>query len=417
MAAVSLEQIEALLEELRRRFEADYAANPVIAAILEKAERREATYADARRYASEVDRLCGRATADFTLRTSQGVDPAFYRDNFREFQSALLPNVLDRNYQLIADYCEKVQKGLNEGAGLGLKAQRVWQDQDRVTGIVKHVTRADSPEQAAQRASRDMAALDTHYVNRSIQVNADWHYKLGLFPKIVRTGGAKCCEWCAEVEGTFTYPDVPKDVFRNHEECKCSIDYNPGDGKTEHLTVGDNKRWGDYSDELVQERKEFGLHDDRDPAKIEMRKAFGIESSSRGNPAAIVHFGEGLSAKQERILELLPEYDSRVNLPKNSVTMRDLAALTAKTGDEFALFRRPDGCYVIRGNATSVNIHDDDARMLSRLGYRWTGHTHPGADEYCLAPSGGDYRILDCFENQESSSIWNSMGKHREFWR
>lgn len=94
--------------------------------------------------------------------------------------------------------------------------------------------------------------------------------------------------------------------------------------------------------------------------------------------------------------------------------MIDLSALTAKTGDEFAMFTKGKERLVIRGNAYSVNVNAETALKLASQGYKWSGHTHPGIDRNCLIASLGDIAILRCF-NQKVAYIYNSMGQHLEF--
>ena len=79
-------------------------------------------------------------------------------------------------------------------------------------------------------------------------------------------------------------------------------------------------------------------------------------NTSKGRPSAIVIFGRPLNNMQEKLLKSLSEYDSRVVVKKSEVRMMDLAALTAVTGVEFALFSRGSECLVIRGDAVHVNI-------------------------------------------------------------
>lgn len=49
---------------------------------------------------------------------------------------------------------------------------------------------------------------------------------------------------------------------------------------------------------------------------------------------------------------------------KGDVSLNDLAALTAKTGDEFAMFTRGSQRIIIRGNANAVNINGSMAQEL-----------------------------------------------------
>lgn len=81
-------------------------------------------------------------------------------------------------------------------------------------------------------------------------------------------------------------------------------------------------------------------------------------NSSRGNPSAITHFDVELNTRQKNLLQQLPDCDSSIVVNKGDVSLNDLAALTAKTGDEFAMFTRGSQRMIIRGNASAVNIND-----------------------------------------------------------
>lgn len=136
--------------------------------------------------------------------------------------------------------------------------------------------------------------------------------------------------------------------------------------------------------------------------------------TGKGSPGAISHFGVSLNNRQKKILDSLPEYDSRVTVPKKSVSMKDLSALTAETGVEYAMFTKGNERMIIRGSAGKVNIGEREAEELKRAGFKWSGHTHPG-DATVLQASAGDYHILSIF-GQASSVIYNSLGDHYIFW-
>lgn len=148
--------------------------------------------------------------------------------------------------------------------------------------------------------------------------------------------------------------------------------------------------------------------DERIGSPIEQR------NTGKGNPNAILLFDRPLNARQIKLLATLEGYDSRVLVHKKSVNMRDLCALTAYTGDEFALFTKGKERLIIRGNVNSVNVDIEQAQQLSENGYKWSGHTHPGTDANCLIASPGDSLILKAF-GQKRSSIYNSKGQYDVF--
>ncbi len=136
--------------------------------------------------------------------------------------------------------------------------------------------------------------------------------------------------------------------------------------------------------------------------------------TGKGNPNAILHYDRPLNKRQQELIDVLSEYDSRATVRKNNVSMSDLSALTAMTGDEFAMFTKGKERLIIRGNAYKVNITIDDARLLAKEGYKWSGHTHPGTDWNSLISSKGDKEILKCFE-QSQSVVHNSKGQFLRF--
>lgn len=139
-----------------------------------------------------------------------------------------------------------------------------------------------------------------------------------------------------------------------------------------------------------------------------------IERGSNGNPAAIVHFDFDLNRRQQRLLDKLPVYGSRAEVSKRSVSMKDLSAMTAKTGDEFAMFTKGDTRLVVRGSSTNTPVTYADAEQLAAAGYRWSGHTHPGWGNNVMTASSGDYAILRAFRHA-TSVIYDSLGRHQTF--
>ena len=137
-------------------------------------------------------------------------------------------------------------------------------------------------------------------------------------------------------------------------------------------------------------------------------------NTSRGNPNAINHFDADLNTRQQNLLNQLPDYDSSIIIKKSDVNLNDLSALTAKTGDEFAMFTRGSQRLIVRGGPINVNIDAVRAQALYDAGYKWSGHTHPGTDFNVKMPSPGDKGILNIFK-QEQSVIYDSKGRFELF--
>ena len=185
-------------------------------------------------------------------------------------------------------------------------------------------------------------------------------------------------------------------------------------------------RWGLDEDELqtLKERAEFfGLDKTEEftdfknkylDAASMIYSPINSRNTAKGKPQGIVQFGTGLNNRQKKLLEQLGEYDASTIVAKKDVNMADLCALTAETGDEFAMFTNGSQRLIIRGDKKSVNVTVDKAKEMMQNGYRWSGHTHPGYDYNSLTASDGDYNVLKAF-GQKEGIIYNSLGQYMIF--
>jgi hypothetical protein len=144
-----------------------------------------------------------------------------------------------------------------------------------------------------------------------------------------------------------------------------------------------------------------------------LRRFDAVQRNLRRKPAEGV-LGSPLNTRQQSLLDSLPEYDSRVVVPKNSVNMADLAALTAKTGVEYAMFTKGNERLVVRGDCNTVNVDVAEAKELNAQGYRWSGHTHVSIEMHDLIASPEDDLVLRQFR-QNTSVIYGANGKHLTF--
>jgi hypothetical protein len=131
-----------------------------------------------------------------------------------------------------------------------------------------------------------------------------------------------------------------------------------------------------------------------------------------GEPWAILKYDKPLNDRQQALLNQLPEFDSRAIVDKGDVTMVDLSALTAKTGDEFAMFTRGSRRLIVRGDSEHVDIDPQKAAEMSAQGYKWSGHTHVKG----LVASEGDKAVLRAF-TQNKSAVYNALGEFRRFFK
>lgn len=159
----------------------------------------------------------------------------------------IIPPTMTDSYQQISDYCYAAQSALNENAGISIKAQRAPINTDRIDGIVNRVSQEPFDEidwiLKAPIENFCRSVVDDHK-----KANADFHYRSGLRPRIIRKTDGKCCKWCSNLAGAYEYsPGMDREVFRRHENCGCTVEYDPGDGSKRRQNVW-SKEWKQKSE-------------------------------------------------------------------------------------------------------------------------------------------------------------------------
>lgn len=140
----------------------------------------------------------------------------------------LIPQALGLDHEHVVQACEQVQLALNADAGLGINYVPPIFDGNRAYGLVAELR--DNPEFVnIERTFYDqLVNFSQNVVDESIRVNANVLSNAGVQSKIVRHPEVGACAWCRAVAGTYEYADVRRtrnDVWRRHENCRCTIDF------------------------------------------------------------------------------------------------------------------------------------------------------------------------------------------------
>ena len=138
---------------------------------------------------------------------------------------------------------------------------------------------------------------------------------------------------------------------------------------------------------------------------------------SASTPAEIAWGTGKLSSRQTALLEALPTAKSQLKLHKSGINSTDIAALTAYTGDEFAIFTRGSQRLVARGYYNEMGLRVKNLQLLKEQGFKLSAHTHPTNttfSRYILEASDGDRLALKILE-QERSLILDSLGRRNIF--
>lgn len=189
----------------------------------------------------------------------------------------VLRPLLEEDHALVADAAAAVQQQLNKAVGLGLLAQRVPVDEDRIDDILNKICAAERYEDVAYMLDEPVRTFSRMAVDDTLKVNVQFQGRVGLRPRVVRHTTGSCCEWCSRLAGSYDYPHVPTDVYRRHERCRCRVEYDPGDGRRQNVW---DKKWTEGSSDRQERIKKLSTIDDNS-AKIEARKALGMDLPTR----------------------------------------------------------------------------------------------------------------------------------------
>lgn len=271
-----------LLVQLQEDFHARIRENKKLQELLELVNEGKATYIQADEMAYEIGMALSQAFGNCLSSASLPDGKMYYNIAQRVVQP-----LLEEDHKLVADVATQVQEALNKKAKIGLKPQTVAVNQDRVYGIVNKISEADVFDDVAWVLGSPVVNFSQAVVDSVLRENVNFQGKAGLSPKVIRKAERKCCSWCNALAGEYRYPDVPHDVYRRHENCRCQVDYDPGSGKRQNVHT---KQWT------------MG----RDSDTLKKRRTEGLLSSSKRSyePDILIGRDLGAKAKNYQIMDL-----------------------------------------------------------------------------------------------------------------
>lgn len=321
-----------LLKSIQSDFQSGIDKSEVISRLYKKVRDGTATYTEANNFAVEAGNILAESYKK-NLSADILPDGKMY---YNIAERIVNPTMTD-NYNLVANVTEQVQQSLNKKAGIGIKPIVPELNQDRIDGIINKISTADNYDDVSWVLDEPVKNFSQSVVDDSIKANAEFHSKSGLAPKIERRLAGGCCEWCRSLAGIYTYPDVPIDVYRRHQRCRCTVDYNPGTGKMQNVH---SKKWQGENDKLkIEERKQIGLKDENRQKEQRIQKTKEVTEKDLNQMSlqdlrklaaktAAQYYESGLSgisfgnADVKKAAERLAERGSRTSLKKDILSMQ-----------------------------------------------------------------------------------------------
>lgn len=263
MADVSPELLERIRGEFSWRIETDARINELF--------EQTNGFSTASRAMDDYAQRCGEILAEvFEQELSSDVlpDGRMYWNIAENVVNPMLAN----NYELVTQACSQAITTLNEHAGIGIQPIVPEMNRDRIRGIDNLLANAERYDDVAPKFLEAVVNYSQSVATDAVRENADFQYRAGMSPKIIREAEAGACEWCQGLAGTYDYSkvrDTGNDVYRRHENCRCRVMYEPhrGSGRQDVHS----KRW--ESSVTTQEREEV--------AERQWRRQYGSEQYRR----------------------------------------------------------------------------------------------------------------------------------------
>lgn len=215
---------EEIMEELKRRL----AGNKRIQSLCGTLADGEATYATAQAMAQAV----GEQTSAVLLQVLRPEVLPDGRMYYNIAQRTIKP-ALEYSDQFVSTFTDQVQTSLNQRAGLNVKSISARQPVDTIDNLCGLASYYEDFNKGLWVLKEPVKTTINNVVDRTARANAEFANAAGIKVIIVRTAEPNCCQWCADLEGTYDYDEVRakgSDVYRRHNDCKCVVEYYPGTG-------------------------------------------------------------------------------------------------------------------------------------------------------------------------------------------
>ena len=272
-----------LLARIEQEFEKRVKSDSLLAELAAKLEAGTATHTEAYEYAGRVGEILTDAYQHNIASSSLPDGKLWYN-----IANRVITPTMKNNYGIISKYVTDVQMNINKAAGLGIKAMPPDMDvSDKIQGIVNRVSSEESYDDVKWILQEPVKTFGRNVVDSSIRANVEFQGKAGLTPKLVRKTSGSCCEWCTSLAGTYTYPDVPRDVYRRHDNCRCTVEYVKGKTRTNVYT---KELHSDVESDKIEYRKNIQIEPDKDKRKTEYRSYVGRYNLSYDESKALIDY-------------------------------------------------------------------------------------------------------------------------------
>lgn len=255
-----------LLEKIRAEFQKSCKADKYIQSVLKKIEGGTAKMEEVALLSKQLGFRASQAIGAHVNVAALPDGKMYYN-----IADTILTGVLKDNYDIINSAATECQKALDSQAGINITPQQAEFPTERIQAVVNAASVPDIAEEIMiRRMTAPAQNITESFYNDYVQKNVKLRSDAGLDCYIIRNDHGGCCKWCSKLAGKYHYPeDVPKDVYRRHDNCGCTVTYLNGRNAQD---VWSKTKWN-VSDEELEQMKKAGS---RQPVRLDKRGGSGI---------------------------------------------------------------------------------------------------------------------------------------------
>ncbi len=225
-----------LLNKIKRDFTKEFNKSNKLKQIRNMLNSGTATYRHANEYAIEVGEILARVF-QLHIKSSALPDGKMY---FNIAERIVIPT-LENNHSIVTKFSAEIQEQLNKSVGIGIKGMESSFNRHRAESIINRITHESKFDDVSWILAEPVVNFTHSVVDETIQANANFQGESGLYPTITRiVHGSNACDWCKSLAGTYKYPNIPEDVYRRHDRCRCTVEYSVDDVRKQNIWT---KEW------------------------------------------------------------------------------------------------------------------------------------------------------------------------------
>lgn len=254
--------VPALKEAIETRFQNGVMRDLRAIRISKRIRDGTATLSDAHEYSQALGESLSKALTN-TLTAENLPNGTLY---YNIAQRTVVPE-LQKTHQLVNEIARDIQEITDKKAGIGLKSVVAKFPELRISDLIDKMTEEGiSLEDAVKCLGEPIVNNSEAFVDDFVEANCKFRTEVGLKTRIVRKAEAKCCEWCAALEGSYEYGKAPEDIYRRHEFCRCTVTF-----ETDKISqdVWSKRTWKTSKEDLAR-RKEYatGQKEPKSPTEV-----------------------------------------------------------------------------------------------------------------------------------------------------